>query len=331
MKRYSLALSFLVLSLFGLSALFPAAHAQFGGTEPLAAIVSPQYPRPYQTVTVIPQSSAFDLAAATVSISVNGTVVAQGSGAEPAYVTVGGPGTAATVTVRATTGGQTYTQTVVLRPADVALVLEPLSSAHPFYEGGVLVASEGRLRLVALPDLRRSSGVAVSASDLVYTWRNGEQILQSASGIGKSVLTASAPVRYRDATISVTVATQDQSVVAYAETPIAPSDPLVRIYRTDPLLGPLFSVALPTRIAMATDEESFRAVPYYFAGEPLVGWEVNSVPGGSENTITVRASGNGAGTALLTATARAPVSPSTATASLSVRFGEKRSFGLFGL
>lgn len=328
MKRLA-ATALLLVGMVGLGSLFTA-HAQFAGSEPLSLLVTPNYPRPYQTVTVVPQSSAIDLTASTVTISANGVVAAQGSGAEPAYITVGGPGSVTTVTMRAVYGGQTYTKTVTLRPADVALILEPTSTSHPFYEGGALVASEGRVRLIALPDLRRSSGAVIPASELVYTWRNGEQILQGSSGIGKSVLTATAPVRYRDAVISVTVATQDQSIVAQASTALSPVEPLVRIYRTDPLLGSLFATALPRSVTMRGAEESYRAVPYHFPAAPLVSWEVNNAPGGNDKNITVRASGNGAGTALLSVSAKTPNTSQTASAAVSVTFGEERAFNIFG-
>lgn len=306
------------------------AYGQIPGTEALTLTLNPSYPRPYQTVTVIPQSSLIDLAASTVTITANGTVVAQGSGAEPAYVTVGGPGTATTVTVRAVSGGQSYTKTVTIRPADVALVTEPFSTAHPFYEGGSLVASEGRVRLVAIPDLRTSGGAPISADNLVYTWRNGEQVLQSASGIGKSVLTATAPVRYRDARITVTVTTQDRSIVAEASTLISPVDPVMRIYRNDPLLGPRFDTALPASLTLAGSEETFRAVPYHFSEAPAISWEVNDVPSDTDRDITVRPTGSGSGSAVLSASAKIASSLQAAEASMRVRFGEGGGLGLFG-
>ena len=321
------AITLLALAGFGLAF---ASHAQFS-TEPLGLTLYPDYPRPYQTVTVVPESSSIDLSASRVTATVNGTTVSEGSGAEPIYVTVGGPGTVTTVVVRASTGGQTYTKTLAIRPADVALIVEAQSSAHPFYEGGRLVASEGGLRIVAIPDLRTSSGAVLSANDLVYTWRNGEQILQRESGIGKYVLTATAPVLHRDARISVTVTSQDQSVVAQAATAIAPSDPTVRVYRRDPLLGPLYGTALPKTTQLAGTEESFRAVPYFFGQPPGFVWQVNGVPNDTDDDITVRAVGEGRGRALLGVTARSSTSLESAGSSLAVEFGENSGFSFFGL
>jgi len=219
---------------------------------------------------------------------------------------------------------------VTIRPADVALITEPISTTHPFYEGGSLVASEGRVRLVAVPDLRTSGGGAISPANLVYTWRNGEQILQGASGIGKSVLTANAPVRYRDARITVTVSTQDQSIVAEASTVISPVDPVMRAYRNDPLLGPRFETALPANLTLAGAEETFRAVPYYFSEAPPITWQVNGTPSDTDKDITVRATGAGEGTAVLTASSNLANSLQSAETALRVKFGEEGGLGIFG-
>jgi len=328
MKRASATL-LLLLASFGIAL---SSSAQLGGFESLSLTLSPEYPRPYQSVTVIPQSSSIDLAASSVRATVNGVVVSQGSGAEPIYVTLGGPGSVTTVSVTATYQGQTYQKTLTIRPADVALVIEPVSTSHPFYKGGALVSAEGRLRIIALPDLRSGNGAVIPADQLVYTWRNGEQVLQAASGIGKSTLTATAPVRYRDARISVTVTSQDRSVVGEATTTIAPADPLVRVYRNDPLLGPRFGTALPRRVTLDGTEETFRAIPYYFAEKPLITWQVNSVPSDNDPDITVRTTGAGSGRALLGVAARADGAPQSAATSFEVDFSAgDRGFDFFGL
>ncbi|MES2225499.1 MAG: hypothetical protein V4480_01685 [Patescibacteria group bacterium] len=306
-----------------------SAHAQFGNVDPLSISIDPQYPEPYQIVTVTPQSTLIDLSASTVTFSVNGTVVQKGSGAESASVAVGGPGQTTTITVTAVQNGQTYTKQLVIHPADVALVVEPISSTHPFYDGSPLIGSEGRLRLIAIPDLRTSAGTPIAPENLVYTWKNGDQILQSSSGIGKSVLTATAPVRYRDTTISVTVASQDSSVVGSASTLISPTDPTVRIYENDPLLGPRYENALGSATTLTDSEQSYRAVPYYFSTAPSLTWQVNGTASQTGQDITVRPSGNGKGTALLGIQAQSSAPIQSGGNSLSVSFGAA-STGIFG-
>lgn len=315
------------IALVGIGA--AAAHAQLGNTEALTVSLTPEYPRPYQVVTVSPESTLIDLAASQVVISVNGSVVYEGSGSESAQVAVGGPGETTNITVRATNNGQTYSKNLTVRPADVALLLEPAATSHPFYKGASLVATEGRIRLVAIPDLRTSAGVPLNPANLVYTWRNGTQLLTSASGIGKSVLSATAPVRYRDTVITVTVSTQDSSIVAQASALVSPSDPLVRVYENDPLLGPRYETALGGRVTLNDSEQTYRVVPYHFGTTPSLTWEVNGTASQTGKDITVRPSGAGRGTALLGVEAVTATPRQSAEGSVSVTYGQS-SGGIFG-
>ncbi len=320
-----------VVVFFLLAGALPA-FAQVAGTDPLTLSIRPEFPQPYGVVTVTPGSTLIDLSSSQVRISVNGTEVQKGSGSAPVQIQAGGPGVPTTITATAVASdGQTYTKTLVIHPADVALVVEPVSTTHPFYRGAPLVASEGLVRLIALPDLRTAAGTPIPASRLVYTWKNGDRLLESDSGLGKSVLTATAPVQFRDSTITVTVSTPDSSIVAQAVALISPVDPIARIYQDDPLLGPLFNYALPSSISMTDTEDTFRAVPYYFSGTPSLSWSVNDVQSQAGQDITVRSSGTGSGTALVSFAAKQSDTNQLANTSLTVQFGGKKSLGIFGL
>jgi hypothetical protein len=299
--------------------------------DSLSVSIVPEHPKPYETVSVTPRSSLLDLISSTVTISANGKKVEEGSGLVTGYVRAGAPGEKTTITVSVVSGGTTYTKTIVIRPASVALVVEPASTTHPFYLGGSLVASEGLVRLIAIPDFQSAPGVSIKNDQLTYTWRLGQQVLQSVSGIGKSSVTATAPVRYRDATLSVTVTNSENTMVAYASTIIAPTDPIIKVYANDPLLGPLFDRALPNSLTMETTEQTFRMVPYFFATTPSLSWSVNGSPGGVEKDVTVRATGNGKGSAVMEASAKLAETFQSAKTSLSVSFGEQSGLGIFGL
>lgn len=309
------------------------AQAQVGApSEPLSVSVSPEYPRPYQSFTVAPASTLIDLSASRVRITANGVNVYEGSGTQAATVRAGGLGERTTIVVSVTdAAGRVYTKQAVIRPAEVSLVLEPESTAHPFYRGGGLVASEGRVRLIALADFRTAPGARISSENLVYTWRLGSQVLTDASGIGRSSLVATAPVRYRNADITVTVTTQDQSLVGQARTTVSAVDPIARIYANDPLLGPNFDTALTNRFSMTDTEATFRAVGYFFKVPPTFAWTVNTATGGTDRDVTVRATGSGQGSARLGVTATEPDTRRKAESGLSVDFGASTGFGFFGL
>lgn len=306
------------------------AHAQFSTGDELTLSISPDNPRPYDTVTITPASNLINLAASLITVSVNGKVVETGTGIQSVPITVGGPGEQTVVSVSANTGGQTYTSRVGLRPADVSLIVEPTSITHPFYLGAPLVAPSGRVRIIALADLRTSPSTRINPAALVYTWKQGDQILQGSSGIGRSVLVATAPVRYRDAQITVSVSNVDSTLVAEASTAISPVDPVARIYHTDALMGTDFDHALVSNYTMPGAEDAFRAVAYYFGAAPSLAWAVNGQSVSTGKDVTVRSTGSGAGNATLTLSAKNVDSTQSATVSLPIRFGESGSSNIFG-
>lgn len=319
---------FLPVAFLGVLLLPLTAFAQ-ASTQPLTVDISPLHPRPYDIVTVTPSSNLIDLSASMITVSVNGKAVAESTGAAGVPVQVGALGEATTIKVTAKTGGQTYSATEVVRPADVSLVVEPSAVTHPFYAGGALVAPQGRLRIIALADLRTSASKRLNPADLTYTWQFGDQTLQGESGIGRSILSASAPFRYRDAQITVTVASPDGSLVGEASTVISPVDPVIRIYQVDPLMGPLFERALSGSFTMTNTETTFEAVPYYFGQLPLLSWTLNSVPQSTGPTITARENGAGSGSASLSVNGKDDTALTSAQASLSVLFG-KSATNIFG-
>jgi ribosomal protein L31 len=318
----------IVTLLLGTGAL--PAHAQFASNDPLTVTVTPASPRPYETVTVTPDSTLIDLASAKITVSVNGTVIENGGGVQSVPVTVAEPGGITTITVTAVAAGQTYTQKITLRPADVALVIEPVSSTHPFYLGAALAAPQGRVRVIAIPDLRTSANVRLAASTLVYTWKWGDKVLADQSGIGRSIFTAIAPVQYRDAQITCTVTSPDGSLIAEASTVIAPVDPIVRIYPDDALMGPNFNHALSGGYSMSADEEAFRGIGYFFGTPPSLAWSVNGQSVSSDQDVTVRTTGSGQGDANLSFTATNSDTHQEASLSLPVHFGAKKATNIFG-
>jgi ribosomal protein L31 len=332
---FTLSSFFLVAGLISVGAFSTNADAQTvsGATapNPLTIDVTPEYPTPYQTVTVTPSSSTFDIDASTISVTVNGTPFYKGTGGAGITVPVGGAGTVTKIIVTATDAGQKATQEVTLRPASVALVVEPDSSTHPFYPGGSLVPSEGRVRLIAIPELVSASGKKLDPSTLEYTWKSDDNVLDGDSGIGQSVLNATAPQRYRDTTVSVTVSDPNSPLIAEASEDISPVDPITRVYENDPLLGPLFDTALPDSFTMTDAEDTFRGVPYYFSNPPSISWMVNSVPSGTDQDITVRSTGTGTGTAVLNFSASDASIETSANSTVSVAFGQPSSGGIFGL
>lgn len=295
----------------------------------LSVVLSPLYPRPYDTVTVTVKSTMLDLSASTITISVNGTTIAEGE--RTAWFVMHGPGEKFVVEVVTTDADGTHKIQKTISPADVALVVEPQTSVPPFYKGARLVASEGSVRLIALPDFQSAPGVRIPPQNLSYSWKFGDRILEAQSGLGKNVLSAIAPVRYRDALITLTVTTQDKALVAQSSVMVTPIDPFIRVYQNDPLTGIDLATALSKTFAMTADEHTFRAVPYFYSGSPKVAWTLNGTDSDQDPDLTVRTTGATKGTAVLGAHASDTNVINNAETRFTIEFGAARSTGIFGL
>lgn len=301
------------------------------GGEPFSISVSPQYPVPLGTATVSLLPGFVNLANATVSVSADGKTLYSGS-ARPVAVPLGRAGRVTSVDISVSSAGSTYRQTVSIRPQDVVLVAEPLSSLPPLYPGGALVAPEGKVRVVAVANLAGGSGASLDPSTLAYVWTVGGVRMANSSGIGKSAIMVASPLPYRATDISVDVMSRDGGLAGGAELSLTAAEPFVRIYENDPLLGIRFERALSGTYTIKGAESAFYAAPFGLptaGGGPLLTWFIDGARAQEGSVITLRPAGKGEGGASLSLVASAGAYAS-ASASVSLLFGAVQG-GILGL
>lgn len=317
------------LLFFGL--FYESAFAQ--GVEPFSLSVNPRYPAPFGTAVVTPLSTILDLSVSTMVASVNGTKVYEGN-IQPFSITLGAPGTKTEVSVVITSGAKTYTKVLPLVPGDVALVIEPQSSAPPLYPGKPLIPRSGSVRVVAVTDFRSGSGAAISPSTLSYAWTVDDATLQTSSGFGKNSLSVSVPLQHRSRNVTVLVKTADGSQVGGKTLRISGNEPSVRMYESDPLLGVRFERALEDSFSIGESEVSLFGVPYSFGregGAPTMSWLLNGSEAQLGPSLTLRPQGAGEGSASVSLSARKTATLEQATAALTLMFGASSGGGFFGL
>ncbi|MCX6786221.1 MAG: hypothetical protein NTU85_00100 [Candidatus Kaiserbacteria bacterium] len=304
-----------------------------GGVAPaFTVLVDPQYPTPHSQAKLTVLSSTLDLANSTMAVSISSKEIYRGS-VQTVAVPLGNTGSTANVRVTIFTGGTNYSQTLSIQPQDVALIVEPISSAPPLYPGKSSVPFEGNVRIVAVANLQNAKGVAIDPSSLSYTWTVDDTQIANASGIGKDAIIVDSPLQYRSRSVSVIVKSNDGNFVGGATMSFSASEPFVRIYKNDPLLGILYDHAISGSYAIAGAEEMLYAAPFSMAtinGAPLLQWFLNGEAAQTGNSITLRPSGNGEGTASLSLVASTGES-TRATENLSLSFGSTSGFSLFGL
>lgn len=301
-------------------------------TDPFTLSISPQYPRPYSTIVINPTSNAVNLANAVMTVVVDGKEIYKGN-AQPAAVTLDAPGVLTSVKVTMTSDGTPYTKTLSLRPQDVAIIAEPISSAPVLYPGKPLVPIEGTVRVVAVAQLTGANGKAINPATLSYEWTIDGTRIANASGIGRDAIIMASPLQYRNRDVSVSVQSQDGSVASGASLSLTAEEPIVRIYRNDPLLGVMFDRAISNSYDITSAESSLYGAAYSFpasAGAPLIKWFLNGALAQTGSMITLRPTGSGKGNASLSLVASAG-ELTTATVNLSLSFGAVSGEGFFGL
>lgn len=303
-----------------------------GSGEPFTVSVSPRYPAPHSKATVSLLSTTLDLANATMAVSVGSKQLYQGS-IQPVAIPLGRAGSVASVSITVAVAGKPYTQSLVIQPQDVSLIVEPNASIPALYPGKPLVPVEGNARIVAVANIRDASGKAIPASSLSYTWTVDDTQVANASGVGKEAVIVASPLQYRTRSVSVVVRSQNGSLAGGASLSLTPAEPILRVYKNDPLLGILFDHALSGTYQIADTEATLYGVPYSFPllhGAPRLQWFLNGEGAQTGNSITLRPSGSGEGSASLSVSASTGAG-ATATAELPLSFSTGKSSNFFGL
>lgn len=287
--------------------------------------VSPQNPAPFSAVTVTPISGALEVTGAVMTISVNGKQIYQGS-ASPTNISVGAAGSVSTIKVSMREGDTNVSQTLSITPQDVSLIVEPNASSPALYPGKPGVPIGGTVRIVALANLRNAKDAVLDPSTLVYNW-SVDGGASAGSGIGKSSLIVSAPLQYRNRTVSLAVRSQDGTLFGGDSVSFGTTDPIVRVYENNALMGIRFERSLAGDQHIAGSEVSLYAAPFGFPlanGNPTIEWFLNGVSAQLGNLITLRPTGDGQGSASLSVVASSG-EDAQATALLPLTFGTKSS------
>jgi hypothetical protein len=279
---------------FLIALLFAApAYAQLINDGPtLFLAVSPQYPKPGDTVTLKVQNPLEDLHTKTITWQNGNTIVLSGEGETVYIMTAPALGERADISVRVEgIDGEPH---VSVQPLSVDLMWESDSYTPALYAGRHLPGLGTQITLQALPHIIKN-GVELPASQLVYTWKQNGALVQT--GRGKSSITI--PVgRFADSsTVSVNVTTVDQQIGAERSTIITAANPIVRLYFDNPLYGTMYHNALGAKSYISDTEMSFVAIPYFThasgANDPLFSyiWRVNEADVEANdvhpNTLTV--------------------------------------------
>lgn len=143
---------------------------------------NPEFPQPNTSVTISIKTNSFDPRTTGTTWFVDGVRVANGTGITQIPVEMGSVGTTRSIRAQITlSNGEIIEQSINIQPASITLIWEAVDSfVPPFYPGKRLMAAEGTVRIVAIPDSNTYS------RGMVYTWKRNGVLMPNLSGFGKN-------------------------------------------------------------------------------------------------------------------------------------------------
>lgn len=279
-----LLLSFYICSFF-LFSLFSFSYASAQEVELSGQLnMDPEYPKPFQKVTISFETYSFDGTRSLNTWSVNGKKILSGYGENKIHISLLGDGSLTTVSLVAIPQeGGIYKNSMTISPASVSLMWEARDSyTPPFYKGKSLPSEGGGIRLIASPRIYEN-GKKIDTKNISYAWTVNDVLLHDSSGLGKNTYSTDLNYLENENIYKVVATSLSGRVQAEGREKVSPFSIQTRLYKSDGLLGTEYAHALGERVEIAK-ETTFTYEPYFLHTKKLsspnlsYNWTLNGLP-----------------------------------------------------
>lgn len=271
--------------------------------------MAPPNPAPGENVTITLNSYANNLDTVLITWFVNGKSSLSGIGKKNFSLSAGSAGSETQVTAQISLPEGSVETRMTIRPSTMVLLWQANDSyVPPFYEGKALPSPDSEIRIVAMPEIKTSSGVMTNPRNMTYSWKKDYTNDAGASGYGKNSFLFIGDYLENSSTIEVVASTIDQQYQSSANITVGTVEPKILFYKNDDTVGTMWEKALenPHRV---TGSEVVVASPYFISPKdiriPTLNWSwfINDrmVNTGylNKNTMPIRAEPGTSGTSKL--------------------------------
>lgn len=243
----------------------------------------PENPQPYENVTIILSSYATDLNKAMIEWENESKVLLSGYGKTSYSFKTLGPDSSVYFNIKITPTGyyQPIIKNVGVNTSEVELLWEAVDGyTPPFYKGKSFVSREGAIKVVAIPNTRKTSSIK---GKVTYNWkRDGDSVL-SASGYNKNSYVFMNKELNPTEKVTVTASSLDNQYNATKTIEIPTISPKIIFYKKSPTEGVLYNKALVDDDYLVGEEMTIVAEPYFLAIKGKEGifdytWKINGDP-----------------------------------------------------
>jgi hypothetical protein len=272
---------FIVSFFIFLLPVFSFALDEIGFSESdISVEITPENPKPYDSVTIKLNSYSTDLNKARIEWKSGAKIIASGVGRTSYTIDTFEINTSVVVDVFITPEGSmgSIAKRILIVPTVVDLLWESVDGyTPPFYKGKSLISRESLIKVVALPVIAQNMNTA----QLTYQWKKDSQTKQNNSGFGRNYYLFTNDILKQKEEVSVSVSSVSGDYYSEGKIEIPTSEPKLIFYKKSPILGVLYNKALVNDSYFPEKEFTITAEPYFLAikeKEPLFKntWKVNS-------------------------------------------------------
>ncbi len=236
--------------------------------------IQPSFPQPGEEVTLTLNDYGGSYYGASLEWFSNGVIIAGATNQRSITVTAPGIGEKETIAVvLKMSNGLTTSVKQVIAPVYADIIVEPQTHVPGFYKGRALPSAGSTINLTALLSDGRMMG-----SDLVYTWRVNEEVLEGGPLRGRNRISFVAP-QDKELIISLEVTRPTGETVANRSIYVASMTPELHFYEVNALYG-IETRAIRDNFTMIGNSATIKAEPYYLASSvfnrpDILEWKIN--------------------------------------------------------
>ncbi|MFZ2038895.1 MAG: hypothetical protein WAV11_03075 [Minisyncoccia bacterium] len=228
-------------------------------------IINPRTPKAGDLVTAEVSATGWDFNQAKVTWTINKEQLASDYGLKKVSFNLGKGSVIIQVNVLGA-DGRKGNGVAEIKPNEVVVIWEASTYTPPFYRGKALAPAGSVFRVIAIPNIKNSSGVKVASDKLVYKWKKNDKVSQDYSGYGKDVFYTLDETYVRDGNnINAEIYTTDNSAYYQTEVYVPHQENSLFIYKIDPLLGRLYNNVVGSSLNYSDTFIKLIAEPYFFS------------------------------------------------------------------
>lgn len=304
-SRHSLSITLTLLvigcvwGLFFLASTVQAQSFSVGGAG-LSLVVKPEFPKPYETVTVSINDYSIDTLGSTITWSVDGEELSDSRNERSITLSTGGLGKKNEVRALITNPKMpSFSATQIIIPVTIDTILEADTYVPAFYKGRALPSGEATVRAIAVVH----DGTEIPDTRYTYKWTLNDSVLYGGPVTGKNVAEFTIP-RYDGARLTVDVFNKDSVRVGRQSFLLKPADVEMHFYENSTLRG-LNQREVGSTYALTREEATIFAEPYFMNTNIITPsfadttWKINGVKAEGDtqipNAITLKRVGEAGG------------------------------------